>query len=194
MQTPNEILVATGNAHKLQEIQSILPAIKFKSLKDVGIDIDILEDGSSFEENALKKAMAIAQLSDDMVLADDSGLVVNALNGAPGIYSARYAGENASDTENNKKLLKMLQGQLNRQAHFACSLVLVHKTNVIFTGTGICEGNILETANGSGGFGYDPLFIPKGYNNTFANLGEEIKNKISHRAKAMQLLKSFLNT
>lgn len=191
---PNKILVATGNAHKLDEIRSILKGVTFESLKDAGIEIEVIEDGSTFEANAKKKAVTIADINGGFVLADDSGLVVEALNGEPGIYSARYAGNGATDEDNNIKLLRMLKGKDNRKAHFACTLVLVQGKTVIFTGTGICKGTIQDEPDGAGGFGYDPLFIPDGYDKTFASLGEDIKNTISHRAKALELLKVFLSS
>lgn len=191
MRKPHRILVATGNEHKVQEIRQILPGFIFESLEDVGIDMNIIEDGSTFEENAKKKATVIAEMNGGFVLADDSGLVVEALNGEPGIYSARYAGEGASDEDNNQKLLRVLRGKENRRAYFACTLILAQGKNVIFKGTGICKGSIGEELDGAGGFGYDPLFTPDGYDQTFATLGNDVKNSISHRALALQQLREF---
>lgn len=190
------IVVATGNGHKVEEICATLPAYQFCSMADKGINIEIVEDGKTFAENALIKARAVAQHCDEMVLADDSGLAVDALDGAPGIYSARYAGIGATDTLNNEKLLTALAKvpPERRQAQFVCSLALVEgRTGRVLFGTvGKCEGILRMELAGQGGFGYDPLFIPDGQTQSFAQLGEAVKNSISHRAKALALLNEFL--
>jgi XTP/dITP diphosphohydrolase len=192
-----ELLVATNNRGKLVEISQLLseyvPTIL--SLRDFPDLPDIVEDGATFEENALKKATCTAIATGRPVIADDSGLTVTVLGGKPGVYSARFAGENATDSENNEKLLSELTGiPLERRlASFRCVIALSLPDGTQQTFSGELEGLILETPRGSGGFGYDPLFLVQEYNQTLAELPLEIKNRISHRGKALNKLKAFLS-
>lgn len=194
-----KIILASNNNHKVEEIKNILKDINIdvKSLKEENIDIDIIEDGSTFEENAMKKAKGIADYlklkgeEDFIVMADDSGIEVDYLNGAPGIYSARYAGKHGNDDMNNEKLLKELIGvpEDKRTARFVCQIVLVDSNNKELSIRGEVEGKILKKINGNGGFGYDPLFYYEPLKKSFGELSSEEKNKISHRAKALIELK-----
>jgi len=191
------VLFASSNAHKLEEIRAILPKrIKVKGLKEFGITEEIPETGTTIAENSLIKARFVDKLVNgkpprEFVFADDSGLEVEALKGAPGVYSARYAGEPKDDAANNKKLLETLKNSSNRKARFVTVITLiVHGTVHVFEGE--VTGTIAHEPRGSTGFGYDPLFIPTGYRSTFAELGPEIKNSISHRAKAVEKLKEYL--
>lgn len=193
MSGKKEIVVATKNAGKVKEIAGYfaeLP-VRVRSLAECGDYPDVIEDGTTFEENAIKKATEYAKATGCFCLADDSGLEVDALNQAPGVYSARYAGEQATDLENNKKLLKNLQDvpPEKRTARFRCALVLADPNGkVLLTESGTCEGIILETGRGSDGFGYDPLmFIPR-LNKTLAEISMEEKNQISHRGQALRNL------
>ncbi|NLO81798.1 MAG: XTP/dITP diphosphatase [Clostridiales bacterium] len=190
------IIAATNNPGKIKEIKQILNDLPFEilSLKDAGVNIRVTEDGSSFEENALKKAMEIFKYTGQAVLADDSGLEVMALGGQPGVYSARFAGENATDEENNAKLLKMLEAVPfeRRQAVFRCVVVLVRPDASVLRATGACYGKIGFSPAGRNGFGYDPLFIVDGLGKTFAELTPEEKNVISHRGVALKKLKELI--
>lgn len=192
-----KLVLSTGNQHKVEEIKNILEGLSIEvvSKKDVGLgELDVVEDGYTLEENSLKKAKALAEKLDYMVLADDSGLFVDILNGEPGVYSSRYAGEEGNDVKNNDKLLHELKDMpLNkRTAKFKTVIVLITENKEIIVVSGECAGKIGFELKGKNGFGYDPLFIPEGYNETFAELGEEVKNKISHRAKALENLKEAL--
>lgn len=188
-------VAATQNKHKLAEMNEILEqyGIRLISVQEAGIgDIEIVEDGDTFEKNSMKKAATIMNISGKPAIADDSGLSVDALQGGPGVYSARYAGENATDKENNKKLLKELEGINNRQAKFVSVISLAFPDGKKISARGECHGRITYEERGSNGFGYDPLFIPEGYDKTFGELDADIKNKISHRAKALQKLQEEL--
>lgn len=192
-----QAVIATENKHKLREIGAILKDFHLEvlSIKDVGLEgLEIIEDGKTFEENALIKARAIMEKTGKLTIADDSGLEVNILKNQPGIRSARFAGENATDDENNQKLLKLLEGvQLhNRTAQFVCCMAAVFPNGDIIVLRGECPGTIGFEPRGKDGFGYDPLFIVEKYNKTFAEMGEEEKNKISHRAVALGKLKEKL--
>ena len=204
-----KIVFATNNQHKLDEIRSILgDNIEVLSLKDIGCDVDIPETGQTLEENALQKAQYIYDHYHMSVFADDTGLEVEALNGAPGIYSARYAsmvdGSSIShDSEANMScLLKELGENNNRKARFRTVIALILKKDICPCGCtsikeihqfeGIVEGEIIRERRGGEGFGYDPIFQPDGYDKTFAELGMDIKNHISHRARAVQKLAEFL--
>lgn len=204
-----KIVFATNNQHKLDEIRSILgDKIEVLSLKDIGCDVDIPETGQTLEENALQKAQYIYDHYHMSVFADDTGLEVEALNGAPGIYSARYAsmvdGSSVShDSEANMAcLLKELGENNNRKARFRTVIALILKKDICPCGCtsikeihqfeGIVEGEIIRERRGGEGFGYDPIFQPDGYDKTFAELGMGIKNHISHRARAVQKLAEFL--
>ena len=182
-----KLLVASKNKKKIKELKEILePAgVIVLTSEDIGGIPDVEENGTSFEENASLKAIEIAKLTGNYVFADDSGLEVEALNDAPGIYSARYAGENATDQERIDKLLYNLKNEVNRKARFVCVIAISDKKGNTKTFRGEIYGRIIEKPKGSSGFGYDPVFIPDGYNQTFAELSQEIKNKISHRANAL---------
>ena len=205
-----KIVFATNNQHKLDEIRSILgDTIEVLSLKDIGCDVDIPETGKTLEENALQKAQYIYDHYHISVFADDTGLEVDSLNGAPGIYSARYASmeagahEASHDAEANmSRLLRELGENNNRRARFRTVIALIIKKDVCPCGCtsikeihqfeGIVEGQIIKERRGGEGFGYDPIFQPDGYEETFAELGMEIKNHISHRARAVKKLADFL--
>lgn len=162
-----------------------------KSMREVGVFDDIIEDGTTFEENALIKARYVAQKSNLPVFSDDSGLVVDTLNGGPGIYSARYAGPDATSVENVQKLLTELKGVSNRKAHFVCVIALIiNGKEMLFDGR--VDGLITQETVGVGGFGYDPIFIPDGYGRTFAELDSAVKNRISHRALAVKKMVEWL--
>jgi len=196
------LLLATRNAHKTCEFADILGKdFEVRDLSSVQDTPEIKETGGSFEENAILKALAVSQLrsaSGGLVVADDSGLEVDALNGAPGIYSARYAGENASDKANVDKLLRDLSRQdvpaAKRTARFRCVIALARAGELLGTFEGLVEGVIVDLARGRNGFGYDPIFVPEGFDRTFAELPAEIKNKISHRAKAITRLREALRS
>lgn len=190
------IIVATYNPGKVQEIRQVLADLPFEllSLRDASIDIKIEEDQDSFEGNARKKALEVAKYTGQPALADDSGLEVMALNGEPGVYSARFAGHNATDEENNAKLLKMMEDvpYEKRQAVFRCVVVLAYPDGRMLQATGSCYGRIGFHPSGSGGFGYDPLFIVDGLGKTFAELTPQEKNGISHRGIALRKLKQLI--
>ncbi|MDF2685190.1 MAG: hypothetical protein K0S55_371 [Clostridia bacterium] len=189
-----ELLVASNNKKKLKELKEILSGyFDVYSLEDKGIISEPEETGKSFAENSLIKARAAMKKSGICSLADDSGLSVDALNGAPGVYSARYSGIDGDDEKNNRLLLENLEGIENRHAKFICSITLIYPDNKIITAAGECEGEILTAPRGENGFGYDPLFYIPEYGKTFAELDGEIKNKISHRAKALLNFMNSLN-
>jgi XTP/dITP diphosphohydrolase len=193
-----QLIIASGNAHKVEEFESLLKGLDFEvvSAKFCGGMPDVNENGESFAANAQIKAEALKALApaDAWVMADDSGLEVDALDGAPGIYSARYAGADASDGDNLDKLLDALQGlsASKRTARFRCVLCLIDPEGHISHYDGSCEGRIAKEKQGGKGFGYDPAFIPDGYKETFAHLGESVKSRISHRANAVQCLREVL--
>ena len=190
-----KIIIATRNSGKMKEIQAILEGldIQFLSLLDVRGMPEVIEDGATLEENALKKARQIFEASSLPALADDSGLEVFALKMQPGVYSARYAGEHVSYEDNNKKLLTEMHTipSLQRRAQFRCVAAFVDSF-MQKTTDGICSGSITHQLRGNGGFGYDPLFVPDGFTQTFAELPAEIKNSMSHRAHAFSSMKTFL--
>lgn len=190
MITRAELLVATRNKKKLKEIKHLLKGHHFKitSLADYHNLPPIIEDGSTFKENAIKKASTIACALKKLTLGEDSGLEVRALANRPGVFSARYAGEGASDSDNNKKLLKELEGVVRskRQARYVCSVAFADASGLIGTVEATCSGLIAFRKKGSAGFGYDPLFLIPKYNKTFAELGETIKHTMSHRSKALK--------
>jgi len=183
-----KLVIATRNAHKLEEIQAIFDfqGLEVSSAFDYPDIPDVVEDGDTLEANAIKKAVEIAQATGCRAMADDSGLEVDALGGAPGVYSARYAGEQCSYADNNAKLLIELDGNDNRRARFRTVIALADTAGNVQTVDGSCEGVIIDELRGTNGFGYDPLFVPDGYNQTFAELSAEEKNRISHRARALQ--------
>lgn len=191
----DEVVIATNNAHKLEEIGAILDDFDYTiySLKDVDLDgIEIIEDGKTFEHNALIKARTIAKLTNKIAISDDSGLEVDAIGKKPGVYSARYAGENATDEQNREKLLRSLSNtpMSKRTARFVSAIAVVFPDGKEFVVRGTCEGHIGFEEKGKNGFGYDPLFIVEGYNKTFGEIPASVKNNISHRANALKLMKS----
>ena len=194
-----EIVIASCNDGKIEEIKNysdhLNSKINWLTYKQVEGFPEVEETGSTFLENAKIKASAIAEYTKKMVIADDSGLEVDWLGGKPGIYSSRYAGKSASDYDNRKKLIQNLKDApySKRSARFICSLVLWDpKKGMIFRTSGVCEGRIGYTEKGTGGFGYDPLFTPEGYDRTMAQLQPDEKNRISHRGKALAALCRFI--
>ena len=188
-----KLIIASNNQHKIQEIKQILGARfdEILSIKEAGVSHETLEDGQNFMENALKKAREISEITGCAALADDSGLCVDALGGAPGIYSARFAGEDnpaLRDSANNRLLLEKLSGVSNRTAHFTCAMALVYPDGREITAEGFMRGGILEAPRGKCGFGYDPLFLPAGEERSVAEMSDEEKNLISHRADALRNL------
>ncbi|MEG1807019.1 MAG: XTP/dITP diphosphatase [Cetobacterium sp.] len=189
-----KIFLATGNKKKIDEMSKILDGSEFEilSIKD-GIEIpEVIEDGTTFEENSRKKALEIAKFTNMITISDDSGLCVEALDGAPGVYSARYAGEDSSDAENNEKLIENLQGVNNRKAKFVTVITLGKPNGEFYSFRGEIEGIIIDEARGKDGFGYDPHFYLPEYDKTFAEM-PEIKNQISHRARALNALKDGID-
>lgn len=182
-----QLVIATRNRHKLEEISAIFAFrhLVISSALDYPHLPDVEETGATFEENAILKARALAGATGQWAMADDSGLEVEALDGAPGVYSARYAGEPVNYAANNEKLLRALAGKTNRRARFRTVLALVRPGGEAVTVEGSCEGTIIEAPRGQGGFGYDPLFIADGETCTFAEMPADKKNKISHRARAL---------
>ncbi len=190
----SRLIIATNNAGKVKEIRAILKSAydEVLSLKEAGLSLEVEEDGVTFEQNAVKKAAEAARASGCDALADDSGLCVDALGGAPGVYSARYAGPHATDALNNEKLLAALDKEENRSAKFICVVALAKGKDIITACGEVC-GEINRKPSGAGGFGYDPLFFLPEYGQTVAELPAEIKNRISHRAKALNALKDKLS-
>ena len=180
-----KLIIASNNQHKIYEIKKILGAkfTEILSLGEAGIVHETVEDGDTFAKNALKKAKEIAQISGFAALADDSGICVDALDGAPGVYSARFSG--AGDEENNKLLLEKLSGASNRKAHYTCAMALVYPDGKCISSEGYMYGEITDDPRGERGFGYDPLFIPTGETRTVAEMTDDEKNAISHRANAL---------
>ncbi len=183
----NIIVLATGNKNKVKELKKILKdfPVEIKCLQDYRSLPSVIEDGATFEDNAYKKASHYAKILGLPALADDSGLVVDALNGEPGVYSARYSGENATDWENCNKLLKEMDGVTDRKARFKCVLSLATPSGPALTWEGSCEGEITLERRGESGFGYDPVFYYKPLEQTFSEISMEDKNRVSHRGKAM---------
>lgn len=189
-----KIVFATNNLNKLKEVQALIPNhIKLLSLKDIECFEEIPETQNTIEGNAIQKATYIKEKYGYNCFADDTGLEVEALNGEPGVYSARYAGEQRSDDDNMDKLLQALNNTPNRTAHFK-TVISLQINNKHETFTGICEGKITENKQGDQGFGYDPIFKPKGYEKTFAEMDLNLKNSIGHRGKAVTQLVAFLNS
>lgn len=185
-----KLAIATNNQHKLQEIRAVLGDSfeELLSLKDLGIDVDVEETGTTLEENALIKARAILALSGIATLADDTGLMIDALNGAPGVYSARYAGEEHNDAKNRALLLKNLDGVKDRSAHFATVIALCYPDGKTLTASGRVNGEILLSERGTEGFGYDSLFFSTELGKTFAEATQAEKNSVSHRGRALRAM------
>ncbi|WP_055071532.1 XTP/dITP diphosphatase [Clostridium massiliamazoniense] len=198
-----KLIVASNNKKKIEEIKSVLNEVdlEVRSLKEEGIDIDVVEDGLTFGANSRKKAVEIKEYllkngkNDFIVLADDSGLEVDYLNGEPGVFSARYSGTHGDDDANNKKLLEKLKNVKweDRKAKFVCVITLINDLGKEIAVRGEVEGIITEKESGKAGFGYDPLFFIEEYNKTFSEMTGEEKNKISHRGKALEKIKSEID-
>lgn len=193
-----KLMIASRNQKKKKELQQILSDLNFEllSLDDLPPLPEVEEDGMTFTENAVKKAVTVAQQTGLLTLADDSGLSVDALQGAPGVFSARYSGPEANDEKNNQKLLLALEDipDANRTARFVCVIALASPDGQVQTVEGSCEGRIDNILRGNAGFGYDPLFIPEGFEVSFAQLDPSIKNTISHRGKALERIKPILES
>ena len=187
-----QLILATHSDHKAKEFRDILPQYSVQTLADLGHDDEIKETATSLEGNSFIKAETVFKRYGHVVISDDSGLEVDALNGAPGVYSARYAGEPRNDQRNTEKLLDELQGVSSRKAQFRTVITLMNAENS-FQFEGIVKGIIAKSPLGEAGFGYDPVFIPEGVEQTFAELAANEKNKISHRANAIEKLLHFLN-
>lgn len=192
-----KIIAASSNAHKIKEIQTIMGkfGMEVVSREQAGVpSFEIEEDGETFEENSYKKAKEIMKVTGQITVADDSGLMVDYLGGAPGVYSARFAGSQCDDGKNNEKLLTMLSGlsEKERTAKFVSVITLMFPDGETLVARGECPGRIIEIPTGENGFGYDPLFVPDGCDKTFAQLSSEEKNLISHRAKALEKLEKLL--
>lgn len=189
-----DIVLASNNKHKLKEVRDILSEYNVLSLQQIGFNSEIEETGATICENALIKAREIRKHTNKIIIADDTGLFVHALNDAPGVYSARYAGENATYKDNNKKLLKALENADDRSAVFKCAIALSMPCGeeIIFLGQ-VC-GSIAKEYAGDGGFGYDPIFVPQGMDKTYSQLPCEEKDKLSHRAKALSELRKYLES
>ncbi len=185
-----KLIIASNNAHKIREIKKILSSRfdEILSLKEAGITHETVEDGLTFLDNARKKATEIAQISGCCALADDSGICAHALNGAPGVFSARYSGEHGDDEANNQLLMANLREKADRTAHYACAIVLAYPDGNTVEAEGEMQGEIIFTPMGENGFGYDPIFFLPGYGKTAAQISPEEKNRISHRAKALNAL------
>lgn len=191
------MILASQNKHKLEEINDMLEDLDIEliSMDEAGLgDLEIVEDGETFEENSMIKAVTVMEKTNTIAIADDSGLSVDYLDGCPGVYSSRFAGENATDDDNNKKLLKMLDGisTEERSGKFVSVISMAFPDGRSLSVRGECNGVIGLKEKGTNGFGYDPLFIVPEYERTFAELGSEIKNKISHRAKALEKFRKEL--
>lgn len=191
MSTQRRLVVASGNAHKIREIAEIFTEFEVVSQKEAGFDEDVEETGKTFAENALIKARAACKALGCITLADDSGLCVDALDGAPGIYSARYCGRHGADAENRAVLLKNMQGKTDRRAYFNSALALVYPDGRELIAEGQTYGEILEKEDGTGGFGYDPLFFSDDLQKSFGKATAEEKNSVSHRFRALQKMREL---
>ncbi len=193
MHVPPRLIIATRNAHKTAEIRAmvdgrfaVVDATEFPDFPEIA------ETGTTFLENARLKALGISRCITGWVLSDDSGLEVDALDGAPGVWSSSFGGEEGNHTRNNEKLIAEMAGKEDRTARFRCTMVLARDGQEVAQFSGTVEGRLVGALHGSGGFGYDPLFIPDGHDQTFAELGETIKNSLSHRARALHQVVEFL--
>lgn len=189
-----ELIFATNNQEKLRELSQLVGTdFTIRTLKDVAVTGELPEPFDTFEQNAWSKAHYVFQKLGKNCFAEDSGLVVPALNGEPGVFSARYAGVSSNDVKNNRKLLEQLKDKTDLAAWYQATICLILDGQVYYF-EGKCEGQVTLSPKGNGGFGYDPLFIPQGYEQTFGELPAEVKNKLSHRGKAVRQLADFLNT
>ncbi len=186
-----KLIAATNNAHKLTELRAILSGsgVTLLSMKDAGLSMEIEENGTTFEENAMIKARTVYEATGIAAMADDSGLEIDALNGAPGVYSARYAGDNATDLDRIEKVWREMErsDDKSRGAQFVCAIACVLDDNTAFTVRGVCRGEIINECRGDGGFGYDPCFLVPHLNKTYSEITAEEKNRISHRGNALTL-------
>ena len=192
-----KLVIATKNKKKKKELQELVKSLKVRvaNLADLGTRVPcVIEDGRTFRQNAIKKAITYSRYVDALVVADDSGLVVNALGGRPGVRSSRFASTNATDKENNAKLLGLMKDipKGKRQAMFVCVIALAKDGQLLATAEGNCKGKLAFERKGKSGFGYDPLFIPTGFKKTFAELTSSSKNRISHRGRALKKAKSAI--
>ena len=187
-----EFIFATSNSNKVKEVNQLLgSSVQVKSLKDIGFTTELPETQDTIKGNAIQKAETLFQHIGKPCFAEDTGLIVPALNGAPGVYSARYAGPQKNDQDNMNLLLHNLQQQSDRSAHFK-TVIALRTAEQLFTFEGIAQGQIITSPRGNHGFGYDPIFLPHGYNTTFAEMDMQAKSKISHRAKALNKLIEYL--
>nr|WP_205628009.1 RdgB/HAM1 family non-canonical purine NTP pyrophosphatase [Salinivirga cyanobacteriivorans] len=187
-----EVIFATHNKHKSKEIKKLASdVVLIRNLNDIGYETEIPETGTTLKANALEKCQFVKRSLSSPVFADDTGFEVDALNGAPGVYSARYAGEPKSDKANLQKLLREIQGKADRRARFKTVICFLKDDEPLFF-EGVVEGKVIDTPKGAEGFGYDPVFIPDGYKQTFAEMDLELKNKISHRGKAFEKFVKYL--
>ena len=191
------IIAATQNKHKIREIGQITEKFGYEIIgrDDAGVpNVEIVEDGETFEENSYKKAVGVMMLCNEVTIADDSGIMIDALDGAPGIYSARFSGEDATDEKNNEKMIELLKDvpYEKRTAKYVAVITMAFPDGETIVARGECHGHIAFEAVGNGGFGYDPYFIPLGYDTTFGVISAEEKNRISHRAKALEELERKL--
>lgn len=191
MKLDKSLILATRNEGKISELKGLFSGfnVDIKSLNDLGPIPPVKEDGKSFEDNAYKKALFTAKVLGAPALADDSGLVVGTLGGAPGVFSARYAGDNASDEDNNRKLLEAMRDKADRSAYFESAIIIAVPSGPALTYIGRCDGEITHEPVGEGGFGYDPVFYYPPLNKTFAQMSREEKNSVSHRGKAISELR-----
>lgn len=192
-----KIVAASSNKHKIKEIQAIMSKFGMEVIpkNEAGIpDFDVEEDGDTFEANSYKKASEMMKVLGKTTIADDSGLMVDYLGGAPGVYSARFAGEPCDDDKNNEKLLKLLEGveEKDRKAKFVSVITMIFPDGETLVARGECPGRIIKVPVGENGFGYDPIFVPDGFDKSYAQLTDEEKNSISHRAKALEKLEALL--
>ncbi|WP_462280441.1 RdgB/HAM1 family non-canonical purine NTP pyrophosphatase [Salinivirga cyanobacteriivorans] len=188
-----EVIFATHNKHKSKEIKKLASdVVLIRNLSDIGFETEIPETGTTLKANALEKCQFVKKSVSSPVFADDTGFEVDALNGAPGVYSARYAGEPKSDKANLQKLLREIQGKADRRARFKTVICFLKDDEPLFF-EGVVEGKVIDTPKGAEGFGYDPVFIPDGYKQTFAEMDLELKNKISHRGKAFEKFVKYLH-
>jgi XTP/dITP diphosphohydrolase len=194
MQTLPRLIIATRNSHKSAEIRAMI-GDRFEVLDATAFPDfpEIEETGTTFLENARLKAEGISRRVEGWVLSDDSGLEVDVLGGAPGVWSSSFGGEEGNHAKNNAKLLEEMAGKMDRGARFRCTMVLARDGAEVANFSGSVEGRLVDSLYGTGGFGYDPLFIPDGYDRTFAELGDDVKNTLSHRSRALQQVVTFLN-